>query len=293
ADGPTEALPDPIAKALIKGAQDYWQELVDAAEAEIAAARDSMDAELADLTAQLEAAKQEAAAANDTLGEKISAIDVLQKTAQEQAAVVAKQAKDLQARDVEIANLRTELKALRTQHDEIRDDLRTANVSLSESASEQARLSQRIERQATEFAKEKTALQKQFSEYKERLATTADDMRQANDAQRAPEKAALAAEHKATQSEVEVQRLADELTDATDESRRLAEKLGEARGQLGAADARIVDDKTSFERLLAEKDERAKALSGALAEAQKLVRQYVPKGKKLAQALIDERKSGG
>ncbi len=33
--GPAESLPDPIAKGLIKGAEAFWQELVEAAEDEI------------------------------------------------------------------------------------------------------------------------------------------------------------------------------------------------------------------------------------------------------------------
>ncbi len=47
AQEPSEALPDPIARHLIKGAQAYWQELVEAAEAEIEQVRRQADAEQA------------------------------------------------------------------------------------------------------------------------------------------------------------------------------------------------------------------------------------------------------
>lgn len=292
-EGPTEALPDPIAKSLIQGAQGYWRELVDAAEGEIDAARQAADADVGALKTQLQKAEHETSALQDSLGTKISALDALEKSGKEQMTAYAIQSKDLQAKDVDIARLETELKALRLQHDEVAAELRSTNNTLTESESERARLDERLERQATEFAKEKTTLQKHFKEYRGRLVTMSDDNHEANGARRRAEKLAITAEQRASETERENQRLGQELADAKDEARLLTEKVGEFRGQLGTIDERQADDRKGFERLLSEKDERANALGDALSEAQNLVRQYVPKGVNLAQELIEERKSGG
>lgn len=72
----------------------------------------------------------------------------------------------------------------------------------------------------------------------------------------------------------------------------MIEQIGEQRGQLAATKGRLADDRAGLVRLILEKDERADTLNEALAEAQKLVRQYVPEGANLAKELIDERKSG-
>ncbi|NNE35106.1 MAG: hypothetical protein HKN13_07725 [Rhodothermales bacterium] len=284
ADGPGPALPDPIAKQLLAGAQAFWSELVEAAEAQIRAAEDTTQATVDAMSVELDEAKTTAATLQDALGERDVMIERLEKAAHEHAAEMQDVNQRAQAKDVELAGLVGELKALQAQHDETLDDLRRVSERLSRSESECASLSERLEQQAARLAKEKADLQQQFSEYKERLVTVSDEYRQERNARNLAEKAATAAEQQAAGVEREIQHLARDLVDAREEARVLTETLGGVRGEHEAAQA------AANERL-AERDARLEALEEALKEAQALVRQYVDVDRGLVQELIDERRA--
>lgn len=82
---PREAVPDPIAKGLLSGAEVYWQELIEAAEAEIAKIQEESDATVSELTnrvSELEAVLADAqealngeSLAKKTVEDKLTAAD--------------------------------------------------------------------------------------------------------------------------------------------------------------------------------------------------------------------------
>ncbi len=78
--GPSDSLPDPIARGLLVGAGQYWQELVDAAELEIDATRQAADSQVEELKTRLDTALQVTSTLQDELGSKLSAMDRLEKS---------------------------------------------------------------------------------------------------------------------------------------------------------------------------------------------------------------------
>lgn len=286
ASGPGPALPDPIAKQLVAGAEAYWQELVEAAEADVTAAQEAAAAKVNAVSEDLESAREELASLRDALGARDSRIDALEKAAEAQEDVKAELVETVQAKSVEIARLEAQLKALTAQHEDLVQEQQSLNTALSVSDAERAALNERLEQQAAEFAKDKATFQKNLNEHKDRLVTMSDDSRQANQARRDAEKEAVAAREQASSIERENQSLTREVADARDEVRLLTEQLGEVRGRLETV------QHTSATQL-ADRDTQNAALREALDQAQARVRQYADLDRSLVQELIDERKSAG
>lgn len=280
-EGPGPALPDAIAEQLLKGAQNFWQELVDAASQEIEAVRQQTEADIAKRDQQLEEADNELSSLMDKIGAHVASIQQLEQTINDQASAIKKQNEELRAQAVELGQVNAKRDSLTEQRDTLRHELAQSNESLTNRHAECARLNERLERDAVEAAKDKTALQKHFNEYKDRLVTMSDEVREANKARRSAEKATVTAEEKAGSVKKEAVRLHKELEDAHDETRFLTEKLGQARGERDA----IAQQSEEHRRQL----DRAQA---SLTEAQELLRQYVDKDRSLVQELLDERGTG-
>lgn len=288
-EGPTEALPDPIAKGLLKGATTYWQELVDAAEGEIGLVRAESNKSQALLTEKLSQATAQIATLHDELGSQTA---VKQQLEQDSADLTRQLKEQLDAnhdKDIVISRLQADYDASRLQQAELKQSQTSLQNKVAGSDSERARLAERIENLVTEYAKEKATLQKQLIENKDMVVTLSNDIYDANDSRRESEKYAATADKKVALLEKDNDRLNRELFDVKIEVRGLIENLGELRGQLLAADEYQVLERTKADQLLNEKNERVLILSTALEEAQRLVRQYVPVDAKLSQELIDER----
>lgn len=181
----------------------------------------------------------------------------------------------------ELSRVIAERDAAQTHTTSLENQLKAAHQSVATAQGDTVQLQERLDGQAMEFAKEKTALQKQFNEYKDRLVTMSDDHRKAANGQREAEKSAAAAHAQAAAATKETTRLQRELQDAQDEARLLTEKLGEARGERDA-----IGRQTEEQRIQLNKTQ------ASLAEAQQLVRQYVHKDKSLVQELLEERRGG-
>ena len=274
AEGPGEALPDPIARGLIAGAQRHWQELVDAAQAEIDAVRETAAAEQLILETKLADASNELAGLHDKLGAQTAAVADLQAARRDQAAALEAQAGLAQEKDVQIARLTAENGALTDRLTQLKEQNGQIHAALSEAQAEHARLSERLESQAAEFAKDRAALQAQAQADQSQRTALADKVREANDARHLAEKAATDLESRAVQSERECQRLIQVLTENEDQIRSLTGTAGELRGRLAAAEERLANDNQVFERRLDESAAHAATLKSALEDAQRLMRQY-------------------
>lgn len=289
-EGPTEALPDPVARHLIKGAKIFWQELVDAAQYDI----DKVCQDTAKVTAALEqrlqAANDEVLALKDTLGTQAQTIDHLEKAAKLKSDELADRDSVLQSQAVDMSRIRAELESLETQTVELKAETASTKQSLSETEIDRARLTERIERQAVEHAKDKTTLQKHFNEYKDRLVTMSDDVSEANAARREAERTAIATEKRTDNANQENKRLQSEVSELNGEVRFLTEKLGEARGQFVAFEKRMADEQKLFDERLKSKNDTVSELQSALEEAQQVIGQNLPKGTDVAQSLIGDSK---
>ena len=276
ANGPTDALPDPIARSLLKGAETFWQELVDAAETDIERIRDNATQTTGSLEQRLKDADEEILALKDTLGTQTHAIAELKKAVADADNKVVEREKALQSKEVAMSRLSGELETMQAQHHALQVECNATQDALNEAQIDQARLRERIERDAVEYAKDKITLQKHFNEYKDRLVTMSDEGSQARKAQREAETGAAAAEQRAANAEQTLERQSQESESLKDEIRLLTEHLGEARGRLAATESSFADEKAATQRLIDEKDNQARTLQAALEDMQRLVRRYEP-----------------
>ncbi|MEL7025264.1 MAG: DNA-binding protein [Pseudomonadota bacterium] len=282
--GPGPALPDPVSQHLMTGAKALWQELVDAAEGQIEAIQTASTESTQSLERELDEAQQALVSARDTIGELRATLgerDVQLEVAQQ---AMSDHEQDLNEQAVLMSRLEAERDALTHQRAAMYAELDATRKALTSSQAETAQLTERIERQAVESAKDKVTLQKHFNEYKDRLVTMSDERRQALKGQREAEKHAAAMEKQVSESEQSAERINRELVDSRDEVRFLTEALGEARGELSTLQA-------SYSEQLADRDAQLKTLEGELKMVQSQVREYASTDRSLVQALIDERQS--
>ncbi len=249
---PREALPDPIAKGLMKGAEAFWQELVDAAEAEIAKVQESANEKVATLTARVSELEASLANALEALnGESLA------KKAVEDTLVAAESARsDLESR---LQAISTELAAMSARLDEARQVVEKANADrdhlaseLKDAEGEVARLLERNDNAASKHASELAKLNSDLADAtskNEALSDKLDVARQAVEkaAQDAREQAASA---KATDKECkDAQGLVVALRDELEQQRvsvaeahsSLETQLTRQTALVEEKDARIVD----------------------------------------------------
>lgn len=169
ADTPREALPDAIAKGLMKGAEAYWQELVEAADAEIQAVHDAAEANRLDAEQRLESTEAALAEASESLSDSSLRIDQLQSelaAANEQRVALEGQLSDQRAENKALATRVEDLKAELAK----RDEERVAVLErLNEASGNVERLSERLDNNATRHAAEQAALTKELTEIGKRL----------------------------------------------------------------------------------------------------------------------------
>lgn len=284
AAGPGPALPDRLTKGLMEGAQGLWQELVDAAEGQIGAIQTHANEQIEELKQRLAQAQQELIADRETNGELRAALGDRDIEVEQLKQSLADRDQQLGEHAIVVSRMEAECSALTEQRSSLQVELDSTRSTLASAQAQTAQLTERLERQALESAKDKATLQKHFNEYKDRLVTMSDERREALEAQREAEKQAVAIEKRAAESINESSRLNKELADARDEVRFLTETLGELKGELSALQA------TSSEQL-ADRDGRIEALESALAQARSELREYVATDRSLVQSLIEERQS--
>lgn len=252
ASTPREALPDPIAKGLLSGAEAYWQELVEAAEAEIEKIQSSANETVTELTSQksdLEASLADAQEAFN--GESLA------RKAIEDKLVAAKAAKsDLES---EIQAMSTELSATAARLDEARQAAeRTAAVredlakQLTKAQGDVAKLVERSDNAASKHASELAKLNTELAEAvasNESLGEQLESTKQAakTAAQDARENAVRikAAEKECKDAQRLVSQLRDELEQqrsaAADRQAKLEARLASQTTLVDEKEARIED----------------------------------------------------
>jgi chromosome segregation ATPase len=218
ASAPREALPDPIAKGLLGGAETYWQELVEAAETEIGKIQAAADTSVGELTARVTELEGELADAQEALnGESLA-----KKTVEDTLVTAEADRSELEA---ELQRQSTEFSATSARLDEARQAVEKIEIArgnlaeqLKEAQGEVAKLVERSDnaasKHATELARLNTALA-EASASNDRLAEQLEGAKNASDKAaseaRDQEKRAQRAENENKIAQAIVSRLRDEL----------------------------------------------------------------------------------
>ena len=243
---PREALPDPIAKGLLSGAEAYWQELVDAAEAEITKIQGSADETLAVLSSRVSELEAELADAQEALNG-----ECLSRKAVEDTLTAAESAKSdletqLQAKSTELCAMSARLDETRLVAEKANSDRDQLDEQLKEAQGEAVKLIERSDNAASKHASEQARLNTEIAEAvasNESLGEQLDSAKQA--AERAGQKArenatrAKAAEKGCKDTQDLVSGLRDELEQLQSSA---AERRSELEAQL-AAQAALVEEK--------------------------------------------------
>ena len=252
ASTPREALPDAIAKGLMKGAETYWQELVDAAEAEIAKVQESANETVAELTSRVSELEGDLANAQETLNGESLAKKAVEDTLAAAESANTELKSRLQSESTKLAAVTARLDEARQAAEKADADRDKGAKQLKESQCEVARLLERNDnaasKHAAELARLKTDLTEalatgeSLSEKLEAATQTADKAgRQAHD----QAARAKTAEKEAINLRAEVSRLGADIekqrTNDADARSALEAQLAHQTALVDEKDARIRD----------------------------------------------------
>lgn len=283
-EGPGPALPDAVARGLLRGAEAYWQELVEAAEAEIAGVRANAAASEAAVNAKLETAELQVAELNETLGKEVAATEHLKGALATREASLTDAETALRAKEVEFSRATAERESLAAQLSALKSALEERDLAMTQAVRDSARLAERLEHQAADHARVQAALAQRARELEAHATTLAERLDEAGTA-------VATAEQRGRVRDAECAGLTRELTELRGENRTLSGERGALQAEIVAAQETLANERRATERIVLEKDRRAADLEAASAEAQRLVRQSVGADRKLVQALLAERRT--
>jgi chromosome segregation ATPase len=265
--GPTEALPDPIAKGLLKGAEGFWQELVDAAQDEIDAAQSQADALVAKFQAHESALENELAGAKDENGTLVAELAERDQYVTALDGKLAEATASLQSAEKEAMRLQEQRDAATARSDDKEHQLNSLREDLQVIRKEREALDLHLERQATDhvrelamviekLAEEKTARKATVLELEKVRAAAEKDRNMLNSASRR----ILALEEDASKLEKALSlatktlttHVAQEKQSATENAKLMAESVAAKdanAAMIKEKDARIADLSTSLQAL--------------------------------------------
>jgi chromosome segregation ATPase len=253
---PREALPDPIAKGLLSGAEAYWQELVDAAEAEIAKIQGSADETLAVLSSRVSGLEAELADAQEALNG-----ECLSRKAVEDTLAAAESAKSdgesqLQAKSTELSAMAARLDETRLVTEKANSDRDQLDEQLKEAQGEVAKLIERSDNAASKHASELARLN---TELAKAVASNESLGEQLESAKQAAEKAAQETRENAAR----VNTAERECKAAQETVIRLRDDLEQQRGAAAESRSELEARLASQTALVDEKDARINDLQSA------------------------------
>ena len=278
ASGPGPDLPDAVATGLINGAQAFWQELVDAAEAQIETVKEKVAADLDEANQELSDTKDALIAAREQVGDCQATIHKLEARVGSKESELKAQQERVQAYEVSEARLVAERDGAQVQFEKVEAEVEALRAEVTAEKANNAALSERLEQQALEHAKDKSSLQSSFNDYKNRLVTMADELRDANRGYREAEKRTVAVEKTLEAAEHSNNQIQRDLLDTKDEARFLTEQLGELRAELNGKTNLVETQKA-----------RAAALEQELRDTKALLERYSDDDRNLVQAMLKER----
>jgi len=282
AEGPIEALPDPIAKGLLKGAQAFWQELIEAAEAEIASVKAEHDEQLFEANSALKQAREEVASAKDALGSSQARVAELESELSKRDAALEASASMHQGLKQDLAKLEAMHTALSDERDDLKAELVQSRKAATDAIAEGARLSERLEHLAAEHAADKAASAETVAGLESEITALRSDLRQERAARRTAEDACARVNEHGQSREQEQQRLAA----------RLAERDTELQGVVerhAAFKAEVKAERKAHKEALAAREQRIKAAQTTLEKAEARLKRYESEEHRLLKDLLKTR----
>ena len=283
AEGPTEALPDPIAKGLLKGAQAFWQELIEAAEAEIASVKDQHNEQLAETDTALEQAREEVASAKDELGSTQALVAELEQALTERDAALEVADATRQGLEQDLARLKDAHAARGTERDELKAELTQSRQATTEAVAEGARLGERLEYLAAEHAADKAAFTESVAGLESECNALRDALERERAALRTAEDACARVNEQAQSREQEWQRLAASLQERDAELRTLAERHAALKAEVKA-------ERRGHKEALAAHEHELQAVQAALDAAEARLSRYADEEHRLLKDFLESQR---
>lgn len=279
AEEPTEALPDPIAKGLLKGAQAFWQELIEAAEAEIASVKVQYDEQLSEANTALEQAREEIASTKDELGSSQARVAELENALSKRNAALEAAATTRQGLEQDLAKLNATHAALVAERDALKAELAQSRKATTDAMAEGARLSERLEHLAAEQAADKAASAATVAGLESDIAALRKDLEQERSVRRKAEDACARVNEQAQSREQELQRLAARLKEGDTELQRVVERHAALKAEAKA-------ERKAHQEALAASEQRMNAAQATLEKAEARLKRYEDEEHRLLKALL-------
>lgn len=267
AQGPTEVLPDPIAKGLLKGAETFWQELIEAANSEIEEAQSAADTKIAESLAAQRTLEEQLATSNDQNGTLVAAVA----ERDERIAVLKARAEDTgtQLNDAhqDVVRLTEKLASSEAMNEERTQQILELRNDVEVTRKEHRALEKHLDRQSTNHARELAAV-------KEQLATESSTRKNADDALKNALADACRLESRATNAERQLSTSKADIASLKKKLRATKGELQQLHKEKQANQAKTAELSTQLKalhqakkELLAEKDARIEELTVALENA--------------------------
>ena len=256
ASTPREALPDPIAKGLISGAEAYWQELIEAAEAEITKVRESTDKAVVELTSQVSKLEAELADAQEALNGESLSRKAVEDTLVATESAKSELASQLQARGTELSALSARLDETRQLVEKTESDRTELAKQLEEAQGEVVKLVERSDTAASKHASELARLNTGIAEAAARNQSLGEQLDSAK-------QAAERADQKARENATRAQAAEKGCKDAQDVASGLRDELEQLQSSAAERRSELEAQLATQTALVEEKDARIHDLQSA------------------------------
>ena len=261
--GPNEALPDPIAKGLLKGAEAFWQELVDAAQDEIDAAKSRAEAEIAECQAHESALETELAGAMDENGRLVAALAERDQSISALESKLAEATASLRSAEKGALRLQEQRDAATLRADDKESQLNVLREDLQVTRQERKALDSHLEHQATDHARELATVMQKLAEEKTARQASAEGLGMANAAAEENRVAVKLARQQVLALEKDVTRLEKALTVANKTAKAHEAQEKQSAAEIARLKAEIVASIDSNVAMIQEKDARIADLQAA------------------------------
>lgn len=261
--GPTEALPDPIAKGLLKGAEAFWQELVEAAQDEIDATQSRAEADIAEHQARESALETALAVAKDENGTLVAALAERDQRVKALDGKLDEASASLRSAEKGALRLQEQRDAATAKADDKGHQISLLREDLQVTRKEREALDSHLEHQATDHARELASVMQKLAEEKTARQAIAEKLEKVNTAAAKDRVAVNLARQQVSTLEKDVARLEKALTVANKTAKAHETQEKQSATEIARLKAEIVAAIDSNVAMIQEKDARIADLQAA------------------------------
>jgi chromosome segregation ATPase len=261
--GPTEALPDPVAKGLLKGAEAFWQELVEAAQCEIDAAQSRAEADIAEHQARESALETALAAAKDENGTLVAALAERDQRVKALDGKLDEASASLRSAEKGALRLQEQRDAATAKADDKEHQISRLREDLQVTRKECGALDSHLEHQATDHARELASVMQKLAEEKTARQANAEALEKVNTAAEKNRVEVNLARQQVSTLEKDVARLEKALIVANKTAKVQVAQDKQSASEIAGLKAEIVAATDSNVAMIQEKDARIADLQAA------------------------------